>query len=114
MNKNLAIILLSIFILLQNSTVGSFEVNTHRTLSTRSVDSSNLDNFLKIQLGLPEGINEVFSGKRVFEWVEEGSEREDDEGRFFNHFHNPLQAWNQAGLRILMKKKGTQTFCLTE
>jgi hypothetical protein len=98
MNRLLPAAVLGILVLVPTE-MYSFEVATHRALSEKAVRSSNLDEYLRSQLSLPGGINELFGGMRVFEWVQEGSEREDDGGRFFNHFHNPLRAWGQAGLR---------------
>jgi hypothetical protein len=86
----------------------TFETSTHRELSRHAVSSSNLDNFLRTQLGHSGGINEPFTGETdegtetmaVSEWVQLGSVREDDGVRFLNHFHNPLKGWAQAGLGL--------------
>ncbi len=101
--------IVGILIVLQIPTLHSFEVPTHRALSDLATRSSNLDDFLKSQLLLPGGINESVAGRRVFEWVQEGSDREDDGFRFFNHFHNPLRAWSQAGLRPLGVQLGSSS-----
>lgn len=36
-------------------------------------------------------------------WLGEGGVREDDGLRFLNHFHNPLHAWQEAGLRTVVQ-----------
>ncbi len=100
MNRILPVAALGILVLVWTD-IYSFEVPTHRALSEKAVRSSSLDEFFRSQLSMPGGINELFAGRRVFEWVQEGSEREDDGFRFFNHFHNPLRTWDQAGLEIV-------------
>ncbi len=93
-------ILATLLFLLTSASSYAFnsDAETHRPLSENAVRSSNLDNFLTTQLNFLTGINEMVDGRRVFEWVGEGSVREDDGDRFCNHFHNPLLAWGQAGL----------------
>jgi len=101
MNKIFSAVLLgSALSIFQISHIYSFDVPSHRAFSEKAVRSSNLDGFLRSELNIAGGIDQFFDGRRVFEWVQEGSEREDDSGRFCNHFHNPLLDWNQAGLQI--------------
>lgn len=82
----------------------SFDVLTHAELTRWAVVKSNLDGFLRSQLNRTEGIHEGLATpaekRSVVEWIGEGSVREDDILRFFNHFHNPLHSWRHAGLRI--------------
>ena len=90
--KKISILILTSVLALHGGYVHPFEVSTHRELSQRAVRSSNVDNFLQAQLNVLRGIeNNIFNGNMVIEWIEDGSEREDDSGRFFNHFHNPLR-----------------------
>lgn len=95
-------ILVATIALWQSPDVSSFEVATHSALSDRAVAGSTLDDFLVSQLGLTGGINESLSNgttaRTVRQWVQRGSIREDDGTRYFNHFHNPLENWNQAGI----------------
>ncbi|MCJ7602770.1 MAG: hypothetical protein MUO63_14890 [Desulfobulbaceae bacterium] len=64
-------------------------------------------------LGLVDGLEEMLvwrhEGKPVREWLAYGAEKEDayntidlitQKGRFFNHFHNPIETWpwQEAGL----------------
>ncbi len=113
MSKIFPTILASLLILLQISEIYSFDVATHSAASERAVGSSNLDGFLKSELNFPGGINEFLAGTsasmRVFEWVQEGTEREDDGDRFCNHFHNPLLAWGEAGLSIPCSVSGNNS-----
>ena len=102
MIKKISITILTSVLVLHGGYVHPFEVSTHRELSQRAVRSSNLDNILKTQLNVLRGIeNDIFNDNTVIDWIEDGSEREDDSGRFFNHFHNPLRRWDEAGLRVL-------------
>jgi hypothetical protein len=86
---------------LLSSFASAFERDTHRELSARALRSSIGDEFLVNQVNLLAGISTQVSSNRVIDWVQEGSSREDDAFRFFNHFHNPLRIWNQAGLEVL-------------
>jgi hypothetical protein len=93
---------------------------THQAISERAVlpQNSILDSFLSVELArdivdpdlvstpwilqfkeFPNGINQTVNNKRVREWIEDGSEFEDEPFvRVQNHFHNPLRPWSQAGL----------------
>jgi hypothetical protein len=78
---------------------------THRDLSRYGVQNSVLSrtkgNFLK-NLGFEKGIDQplVWSKtKTVMDWIREGAQLEDNPtSRSFNHFHNPLRDWPEAGL----------------
>lgn len=99
-------------LLLVTSYANSFdEVITHPAISEQAVIKSapegfsSLDEWLQANLNFLNGINEDLSNgtetRTVKGWVQEGSTREDDGIQYFNHFHNPLRAWDRAGLRIL-------------
>lgn len=100
MRKISTIIFVSLFLLLRSFCAHSFEIGTHRDVSRQAAFLSNLDNFLKTKLNFPGGVNDQVLGKRIFEWIEDGSEFEDDFPRYLHHYHNPLRDWRQAGLRI--------------
>lgn len=91
----------------------SFDVLTHAELTRWAVVKSNLDGFLKSQLNRPEGIHEGLATppekRSVVEWIAEGSVREDDDFRFFNHFHNPFRDWDRAGLRVFGFRWGSSS-----
>lgn len=80
---------------------------THEIVNERAVrhlgsdDPLRVDDFLKRQLGLLRELEESVRGRRVFEWLREGGRREDDGRRSLSHFHDPLQPWESAGLRLL-------------
>ena len=78
----------------------ALNTETHRVINEAVANQAGLDSFLKTQLGLPGGINEVFRTQPVSFWIGEGGVREDDGFRFFNHFHDPLQPWSTAGLGL--------------
>lgn len=85
----------------------SFGIDTHRLLNARAAAVSTVDSYLKQQLGLADGLTESVNGKRVLDWLVEGGAAEDQflgveplgaAFRSRHHFHNPLQAWDNAGL----------------
>lgn len=95
----MAVLLVSII----NPAIYSYQINTHRALSelaARRADS-DVESFLIHELLMAEGLNfqapnvGTSGTKSLLEWIQEGSEREDDytiwpAGRFFNHFYNPI------------------------
>jgi hypothetical protein len=95
----------------------SYDGTVHSRLNEEAVNpvNSKIDDFLKNQLGLVEGNNtELFKGnvsKKIKEWIKFAGEAEDfglknGDGsnydkvstRAYNHFHNPLKNWSNAGL----------------
>jgi len=82
------------------------DTTTHRDLSRRAAEHSNLDKgYLQI-LGLREGLDTPLQWdgaprekvQDVRRWIQDGGEFEDASGRYFNHFHDPLEPWSFAGL----------------
>ncbi len=68
---------------------------THRAInehiSKSSVSEFSLNDYLKDQLNIAKGYDEIFNGKEVYKWIAEGGEKEDLMGvRSMYHFHNPL------------------------
>ncbi len=115
MNRTRIILLLSVLVAFQVRVARSFEVQTHRALSNKAVlpSNSNLDNFLKTELNFSSGIqSSLFNivDRSINEWIQEGSEREDDGIRPANHFHDPLRTWGFAspfGLSSIIWGQGT-------
>ena len=85
---------------------------THKDLSEKAVENSVLStangDYLK-NLGFTNNLKETFilgtDSKYVKDWIRQGSLDEDSgnilNGRYYNHFHNPLYTqdqWEQAGL----------------
>ena len=75
---------------------------THRTLNeyiaNNTVADFSLHAFLQNQLQFPEGKEGVVNSKQAWKWLRDGGEKEDDSGRFFAHFHNPLTDWGFKNL----------------
>ncbi len=83
-----------------------FELNTHAALSERAVVASTLNDFLTgmLTFDFPAGVDQPLkTGQfgRVGDLIAEvGAKNEDKPGlRSRFHFHDPLQLWNNAGLR---------------
>ena len=77
---------------------------THPVLTERAVEyTENFDNFLKIQLGIDEGVKGMLNNSTdtysITEWLREGSIEEDDPAcRAASHFHDPLRPWTESML----------------
>lgn len=71
---------------------------THRLINEKSLDLSNVDSYIKSQLGFANGVKEIFSNKSIMEWIKQGGEDEDANIRGVFHFHDPTKAWNNAGI----------------
>jgi hypothetical protein len=56
-------------------------------------------NYLR-NIGFEGGLKEPFLNNTVEDWIQDGSTFEDANRNYFNHFHNPLKAWQDAGLDI--------------
>jgi len=52
--------------------VGSYEPETHREISATAINRSSLDDVLKTQYGVDEGILFAINGENVLTWVESG------------------------------------------
>lgn len=82
----------------------ALEKETHYFLNEKIVIGTNLNNYLKTNLGLPEGIEEKLNGKWALEWIKEGGKYEDVPYWFMpylrsvNHFHNPLTDQGYRGV----------------
>jgi hypothetical protein len=64
------------------------------------INEFSLDQYIKNQLGFQEGWKEVFNNKRVSQWLGYGGKKEDEPvWRSFRHFHDPLESWDNAGLK---------------
>ena len=71
---------------------------THRLINQAAANTPTFDGFLQTELGLRDGLVEFFDHVPAIVWIGEGGDREDDGIRFFRHFHDPLQPWDEAGL----------------
>lgn len=76
---------------------------THPDITKKAAENSQLDQYLKNNLGLQNGIATKFSFnnelKTITKWLREGAELEDDPiCRASNHFHDPLKLWSESGM----------------
>jgi hypothetical protein len=108
------IVALASLLSLQYSVLWAYDGPVHREITRRATNDSQLDSILKDQLGMTDGINAklikiIADGTTVefiWQWIAFGSAAEDygKKGRddfwttrAFNHFHDPLKDWDQAG-----------------
>jgi len=108
-------LLLSVLPFLNKPALAWKASETHRLLARYAADNSVLSkskgDYLKI-LGFDSGLDEDLEWgeetKTVKEWLADGAEFEDNsdwltlvlygQGRYSNHFHDPLKSWESAGL----------------
>ena len=97
------------FALITILSLPAFALNeaTHGALNDKIVSGRyndfSLDEYLKVKLGIEEGVEVLFNGKDVRKLFEEGGINEDRAGipyfRSLNHFHDPLvDNWLDAGI----------------
>lgn len=73
-----------------------YEVDTHAALTEASLanDQCQIQAFLKNELLMQSGLLTVVSSAgethSLLNWAKEGSKREDDDERYWNHFHDPI------------------------
>lgn len=101
--------LVALLVLIGSGTAIAYDAQTHRELATKaaSAEVSKLDQILRRELGLTDGIRKDFPGltmatpRRVEQLIGDGALSEDvPPHRSLNHFHNPLiDPWDNAGLR---------------
>ena len=91
--------LLAVVVLLYPILAHAYEIGTHQDLVAAAGRRSVVDQLLKDDLGLAEGLLTSSHGKTLERWLIDAGALEDNFPRFLNHFHNPLaSAWSQAGL----------------
>jgi hypothetical protein len=91
----------------------AYDGKVHIEIDEKATVASQLDAVMKNQLGMNEGINSIFKkgevSKDVKKWIAYGGEAEDFgissiplykdvTSRAYNHFHDPLKDWDNAGL----------------
>ena len=109
--KKKMIFLFSLIVLIQVKLSFAYDGPVHYKLNEEAVSVSQLDSYLKNQLGLSDGTNTSIvknnEEKTLLDWIAFGGEAEDygingendfKSTRAYNHFHNPLQDWFNAGL----------------
>src|SRR5713101_13873 len=80
--------LLTVLLLLLPISAEPYEVATHEELVRAATRRSSVDQMLKDELGLQDGIRNAIRGKVLETWLVEGGANEDNFPRFLNHFHN--------------------------
>jgi hypothetical protein len=79
----------------------AWEVVTHRALTKKAIFTVEdvLAPAIRAQLGYQDGIDHPLDRVSILDWMQDGAEAEDIPGiRVRNHFHNPRQPLEQAGL----------------
>ena len=72
---------------------------THKYINEMATEKSQIENYLKTSLGINKGIYEEINGQYIWQWIRDGGFEEDEpELRCVQHFHNPIEAWEAAGL----------------
>ena len=111
-------ILMLIFFAVNFTSLWAYDETVHREMGRNAADRNNsiLDEVLQSQLGIIEGITtEIKKGnetKTIREWIAFGGEAEDygnkgEKGekkfiastRGYNHYHDPLEDWDNAGFK---------------
>ncbi|MCJ7603099.1 MAG: hypothetical protein MUO63_16570, partial [Desulfobulbaceae bacterium] len=85
-----------------SSTLYAFDNNkVHRSINENSAQQSVLDQYVRDVIGFDNGLETYFAGIKIIEHLKDGGTAEDRLPRFFNHFHDPLEPWENAGLSWL-------------
>lgn len=99
MNKKIIIlsaVSLIVFTLCSYSNAYDNEI-IHPVITKESVEESNLNVYLIDNLGIADGFGEFVNGKKIMEWLQDGSKAEDEPMcRASNRFHNPLLPWDES------------------
>ena len=87
------------------ATSNAYDTESHRFFGQMAARRSALDSTVRTSLDLPEGQRMFLRNGaltlRIEDWVGHGAREEDlPLRRVFNHFHNPLRPWRDAGLSI--------------
>ncbi len=122
-NKKMFVFISTVFLLALWIPHGlTLEKPTHEAINeiiaNQTINEFSLNDYLMNHLGFVEGVGaelKGYSGKfkkdvkqRIWRWISEGGRTEDEpdgllrmdvnRGRSNNHFHNPLETWDRAGL----------------
>jgi hypothetical protein len=87
------------FVIVCPSVIWGFDNNdVHRKINKNAGEQSRLGEYLKSELYTSEGLDTKFGDKKVIQLLEVGGQVEDATPRPLNHFHDPLQPWESAGI----------------
>lgn len=102
-NKILTLCMVSIsFVAILVIQAIALEVETHKEINSYIADENSvvygsyLNNYLKSNLGIEDGVKATFNSKVIKEWISDGGVYEDNPSgcvpywRSRNHFHNPI------------------------
>ena len=98
MMRHILLGLLALSLLSFMTVADAYETPTHEEITRIASERSSVDEVLKAQLGLTDGLATRVLGERLTAWLMRGGRTEDSFIRFLNHFHNPLADWSAAGL----------------
>jgi hypothetical protein len=93
-----------------SAAVSALEVATHRLINSQAALRSPLfEKYLRDALGFRSSLSTILRGVggedfSIQRWLDEGGAREDDWLRFLRHFHDPLKAWDLAGLDLVIDR----------
>lgn len=79
--KKIMLFIFIVFFNLSNSSIFAYDnVTTHRRITEKSIPFSNLDLYLKKNLGFANGYKEIISGQEILTLISYGSYLEDGMG----------------------------------
>jgi hypothetical protein len=94
--------------LLCTSSIYSLETDTHEEINEyiarNTLNGFLLETYLKDQLGMQSGVEEIVNSKKIWRWFRDGGLKEDKPYwwmpylRSVNHFHNPLTDQGFSGI----------------
>ncbi len=98
MRTSLISLCFAVALLFPLSSSGYLPKFTHPLINEEALYVSSVNSYLKIQLGLTNGLKEEVNGKEVLEWIKQGGTDEDNNVRGLYHFHDPTKSWDMAGI----------------
>jgi len=97
------LIFFTLLVVLNSMTYAYDSEIVHPNINEAAVRQSLLHSYLINNLGAPKGIETTYLDNEVMYWCRQGGTDEDNMPLFLNHFHDPLQEWNDAGFNITIE-----------
>ncbi len=94
------LIFITLFVFLRTVTYAYDNKKVHPKINETAARQSLLHSYMINNLGYPDGIETIYATKEIWDWCRQGGTDEDQIPWFLNHFHDPLQEWDKAGLNI--------------
>lgn len=92
------------FIIITFNHASAYSGAVHEKMNLNAAENSNVGSFLLNTLNIEKGIGSVLKLNQkkidIKGLIAEGGKIEDYSARWMNHFHDPLEDWNNAGLGI--------------